>query len=219
MQMGKDLMGEKKEEAEGEARGIERVDGFSDAVFAVAITLLILTLDVPAVSDMGQLPSELKALWPKFQGFLISFVIIGAFWTSHHTVFRYLRRHRQGLLWINLFFLMFVVMLPFSTDLMSEYNRSVCAVALYDLNMIAVSASLCLLWWYASYRHKLVEKELEPALRRHLLLNFFNMSVVFALSLGLAFISPSNSQSLYLLLIPNAIILEHMHRRERKKAS
>jgi uncharacterized membrane protein len=114
--MGKDLMGEKKEEAEGEARGIERVDGFSDAVFAVAITLLILTLDVPAVSDMGQLPSELKALWPKFQGFLISFVIIGAFCTSHHTVFRY-------------------------------------------------------------------------------------------------------SQFLYLLLIPNAIILEHMHRRERKKAS
>lgn len=217
--MEDDLTLEEKEEAQGEARGIERLNGFSDAVFAVAITLLILTLDVPEISDIGQLPSELKALWPKFEGFLISFVIIGAFWISHHVVFRFLNRHKTGLLWINLFFLMFIVLLPFSTDLMSEYNDSVCAVVLYDLNMIAVSALLCLLWWYVSYRYKLVEEGLDPAMRRHMLLNFASMSIIFAVSLGIAFVAPSNSQFLYLLLIPNALVLEHIHRKNRNKAT
>jgi uncharacterized membrane protein len=216
--MEEDFLPERKKGRAEESRGIDRLNGFSDAVFAVAITLLILTIEVPAVSDISQLPSELKTLWPKFQGFLISFIIIGAFWVSHHTVFGLLRKHKPGLLWINLIFLMCIVLLPFSTDLMSEYADSVCAVVFYDLNMIAASASLCLLWWYASYRHNLVQEDLDPASRRHLLLVFANMSIIFAISLGMAFISPSNSQYLYLLLIPNSFILERKHRRERDMA-
>jgi uncharacterized membrane protein len=127
--------------------GIDRTNGFSDAVFAVAITLLILTITVPVVSDISQLPSELEALWPKFVGFVISFAIIGAFWLSHHVIFACLSRLKPGLIWLNLLFLMFIVLLPFTTDLMSEYGESLVAMAFYDLNMAAASLSLCLLWY------------------------------------------------------------------------
>ena len=217
--MENDTAGKTKENLEGEARGIERVNNFSDAVFAVAITLLILTIDVPSISDINQLPSELKAMWPKFLGFLISFAIIGAFWISHHIMFKYIRRHKPLMLWINLFFLMFIVLLPFSTDLISEYNNSVTAVVFYDLNMIATGLSLLLLWWYVSYKFNLVDEDLDPATRWHISLNFLATSAIFALSAGVAFISPSNSQFLYLLLIPIGRVLGHIHKRNLKAAA
>lgn len=203
----------------GESRGIDRVNGFSDAVFAVAITLLILTITVPIVSDTSQLGGELEAMWPKFVGFLISFVIIGSFWISHHVMFRHLERHKPGFLWINLFFLMFIVLLPFSTDLMSEYNNSVLAVVFYDLNMVAASSALMLLWWYMSYHECLVEKDLDPALRRHLLFTQTSIMLIFLCATGIAFINISASQYFYFMLIPVNSILEHVHRKARRETS
>lgn len=204
-------------ETRRERAGVARINAFSDGVFAVAITLLILTIDTPEISDPGQLGSALKALWPKFEGFLIGFIIIGAFWVSHHLMFEYIKGHKQLLLWINLFFLMFIVMLPFSTDLMSEYINSSLAVIFYDLNMIAASLSLCLLWWYASYRNNLVGEEVNQAMRRHILINYSSMAAIFAVSAALAFLNSSASQYIYILLIPNVILLEHMKRRAVRK--
>jgi uncharacterized membrane protein len=197
----------------GKLRGIDRVNGFSDAVFAVAITLLILTITVPIVSDSGELASALDAMWPQFISFLISFVIIGQFWMSHHVMFRYLQRHSPGFLWINLFFLMFIVFLPFSTDLMSEYGDSVLAVAFYDLNMVAASGTLLLLWWYMSYHKNLVSDDLDPGLRRHLLLNQSAIAFVFLCAIGIAFINIPASQYFYLTLIPAGFFLERVSRK------
>ena len=202
---------------QGEAKGIDRLNNFSDAVFAVAITLLILTLDVPQVPDPKQLPSALNDLWPKFQGFIISFVIIGAFWISHHVIFNFIERHRPGLLWLNLLFLMGIVILPFSTDLMSEYH-SVLVVVLYDLNMVAVSLSLLILWWYVSYKYKLVNDTITQETRWHLLLNYITMSIIFMLSAGIAFLNVSASQYFYFILIPTGILVEHTHKRNLKAA-
>jgi uncharacterized membrane protein len=198
--------------------GLERVNGFSDAVFAVAITLLILTIVVPEVSDTGSLPQELVDMWPKFTGFLVSFVIIGAFWMSHHGIFAYLRRSTPGLLWINLFLLMFIVILPFSTDLMSEYGSSVLAVVFYDINMAAVALLMSLLWWYASYFRSLVDESVSPALRRHLLLNYLSMSLIFCISIAIAFINIPASQYFYFTLIPNGILLDRMLRKNELRA-
>jgi len=197
-----------------EARGLERAVGFSDAVFAVAITLLILTIVVPEVSDVSQLRQELVDLWPKFVGFFISFVIIGAFWMSHHSMFALIRRSTPGLLWMNLFLLMFIVLLPFSTDLMSEYNSSVLAVVFYDINMVVVAFSLSLLWWYASYRNDLVDEAVSPAVRKHLLLTYLSMTLVFCLSIAIAFVNIPVSQYFYFALIPSSMFLDRILRRE-----
>lgn len=203
----------------GESRGIDRVNGFSDAVFAVAITLLILTITVPVISDNSQLASELEAMWPKFLGFLISFLIIGSFWVSHHVMFRYLERHRPGFLWINLLFLMLIVLLPFSTDLMSEYNTSVLAVVFYDLNMVAASGVLMLLWWYMSYHAHLVSESLDDLLRRHLLLTQVALMTVFLCAAGVAFINIPASQYLYIALFPINSFLGHVHKKARRQAA
>jgi len=208
--------GVRGKDAAKEKAGINRINAFSDAVFAVAITLLILTIDVPQV-ESGELANALKALWPKFEGFLLSFVVIGAFWVGHHLVFGYIKRHTRWLLWLNLLFLMFIVSLPFSTDLMSEYNARALTVAFYDINMIGASLCLCLLWWYVSFRKNLVEEGLDRATRKHILFNYLSMVAIFTLALGLAFVRAGESTYVYLLLIPNGIFLERLKRKSRKK--
>ncbi|MBN2026871.1 MAG: DUF1211 domain-containing protein [Actinobacteria bacterium] len=197
-----------------ETLGVERLVGFSDAVFAVAITLLILTIVVPEVSDISQLRQELVDLWPKFMGFFISFVIIGAFWINHHGMFAMIRRATPGLLWINLFLLMFIVLLPFSTDLMSEYGSSVLAAVFYDINVLVVALCLGFLWWYASYRNGLVVESVTPAIKKHLLLVYLSIALVFGLSIAIAFLNIPASQYFYLALIPINRVLDRILRRE-----
>jgi len=198
---------------------MERINGFSDAVFAVAITLLILTIDVPVVSNTSELGSELSALWPKFLGFLISFIIIGYFWVAHHIMFNYLRRVTAGLMWLNLAFLLCIVVLPFSTDLMSEYNASNTALMFYNANMTLAALGLLLLWAYVSHGNRLVDEDFDPALRRHLLLVYSNLTVIFLISVAVAAANASASQYIYLLIIPNSFVLEWIHKRGQGKSA
>jgi uncharacterized membrane protein len=104
---------------------LERLIFFSDAVFAIAITILVLEIKVPeipkeAVTEKLLLES-LDHLIPKFVGFLISFMIIGLYWQVHHRMFGYVVNYTRKTLWLNLFFLLAVVLMPFSTGFYSEY--------------------------------------------------------------------------------------------------
>lgn len=103
---------------------LERLILFSDAVFAIAITLLIIDLKVPElewpVSDK-QLINVLAALVPNIIGFLLSFLLIGLYWTVHHRLFGYVVAYTSFLLWLNLFFLLGIIFLPFSTSFYSAF--------------------------------------------------------------------------------------------------
>src|SRR6476620_7776241 len=98
---------------------------FSDAVFAIAITLLALEIKVPAfdrhTATDAQLVESLGELIPKFFGFLTSFFIIGLYWTVHHRLFGFVVNYTYKLLWLNLAFLLTIVLMPFSTAFYSEY--------------------------------------------------------------------------------------------------
>ena len=96
-----------------------RVEAFSDGVFAVAITLLVLDLRVPITSK--PLITALADEWPAFAGFLISFIVIGVVWVNHHGVFHRVANVDRPLLFLNLFLLMAVVLIPFATALMAQY--------------------------------------------------------------------------------------------------
>lgn len=105
---------------------IERIAFFSDAVFAIAITLLIIEIKVPEVHHTGhvtdaEIGEGLDALVPKFVGFLVSFFVIGLYWMSHHRLFKYVSHYSQKLVWGNLLFLLPIVVMPFSTAFFSEY--------------------------------------------------------------------------------------------------
>jgi uncharacterized membrane protein len=102
--------------------GVERVAFFSDAVFAIAITLLVIELTVPEGELTGpQLTHELGRLGPKFFSFGLSFWVIGRFWIGHHLTFQYLRRWNLPMLWINLLLLVCIAFLPFPTAVLGNH--------------------------------------------------------------------------------------------------
>lgn len=107
---------------------LERIALFSDAVFAIAITLLIIEIKVPEIHSSHitdkELWIELVHILPKFIGFFVSFFVVGLYWLAHHRIFRFVTSVNQKLLWYNLLFLLPIVVMPFSTAFFSEYYIS-----------------------------------------------------------------------------------------------
>jgi len=176
---------------------------FSDAVIAIAITLLALNLEVPQIPESlaaGELPSALLELWPKFFSFLLSFWIIGFYWLAHHRMFRQVRAYDRGMLLINLLFLMWVVLMPFSSALIGEYESQQLPVIIYAIHNILASLTLTWLWRHASKEGRLVETNLDPRVVRYNKLRALFIPTVFLLSIGLSFICVDIARLSWLLL-------------------
>ena len=116
---------------ESYASDLGRTTAFSDGVFAIAITLLVLSLDVPEGLEGKQVSDFVGDEWPQFFAYFLSFAVIGRYWISHHAHFAMLRSVDARLVVINLAFLSFVCLIPFPTGLLGEFGDSSVAVALY----------------------------------------------------------------------------------------
>jgi uncharacterized membrane protein len=135
--------------------GLERIEFFSDAVFAIAITLLVITLAAPKGSPSA-LGSNLAGLQGRFFAIALSFAVIGQFWIAHHRAYRHIVRYDLGLLWLNLLYLFGVCFLPFPTEVLGRYFESRLAGVFYGLAMTATSVAGGLMLLYA-YRRGLME--------------------------------------------------------------
>ena len=165
----------------------------SDGIFAFAITLLILNVVVPEGTTTKDLPAALANLWPKYEAFLISFVVIGLYWFVHVRQFRQIRRFDERLLWLNLLFLLFIVIIPFSTSVLSNYTGPL-PVVVYAAIMACAGFTAEGMWLYASLKHRLVSENLSQAsIRRGIILNLIS-PIVFTLSIGIAFINAEAAQ-------------------------
>ena len=117
---------------------LERIIFFSDAVFAIAITLLIIEVHVPQVTvdTNASLLVAIGTILPDLFGFVTSFFLIACFWHQHHSIFGYAEGFDAGLIWLNLGFLFFIVLIPFTTSLMGPYGNLLVATTLYSINII-----------------------------------------------------------------------------------
>src|SRR5262245_59519146 len=180
----------------------ERVVFFSDAVFAIVITLLVLELKVPHLSEHSEpaLRRALLELLPRVAGFVISFLIIGLMWIEHHRIFRYIENYDAGLLWRNLFLLLCVSFVPFPTALFSENFCSRTAFILYTASFGGVATVQYLIWRHAMKADLLkdsVSAELKQRIARRSLAVPVACGIAIILSLVSIFIAP-----LSFMLIP-----------------
>ncbi len=172
--------------------GLERIVFFSDAVMAIAITLLAIDIRVPEIDPRvaaQQLPGLLSAMQPRFMTFFISFIVISVYWLSHHRHFRYIKRYDTRLILLNLLFLFFIVCMPFLASLLGQYVFVPIALIAYTLALAALGLSMALMWWYASSGHRLVEPDLSPDIIRKMSIGLFLEPVMFVVAVPFAYVS------------------------------
>ena len=197
-----------------------RMEAFSDGVFAIAITLLVLDLVAPSVTE-GSVGRLLIDQWPTYLAYLVSFASIGAAWFSHSTITEYLDRADSVLLRLNLLLLLFVSVLPFPTRMLGEYLRETgaerIAVTVYGLNLLAISGLTSVLWHYAVSERltkgdladddaRAITSKLNPSLA------FYGVTIAIGLLVPVAAVVLYFAIALY-LLIPFRAIARQLRRR------
>jgi uncharacterized membrane protein len=169
-----------------------RLEAFSDGVFAVAITLLVLQFVDPGAAS-GKLLSSLIGQWPQLATYAASFLTIGVIWVNHHTIFRGIREIDRTIQFINLVLLLLVVLVPYPTQLLGHYlnsgaNGSV-AAAFYAVVMTAMSISFQVLVAYALTHPQLLRPDIKTTSVRSVIPRFAVGLLTYALAIGLAFVS------------------------------
>ena len=189
----------------------DRVLFFSDAVFAIAITLLVVDIRVPdIVTDTAQ---ELSADKGRIVSFAISFLVIGLFWMGHHRLFRYIAALDRRLIFINLLFLGTIAFLPYPTALLFAGGTRQTTGPVFYAACVAVAGLMELaVWLYATHAKGLVPASVSPALRRYELGQLLPTPVVFLLSIPVAFIAPGVAPFTWILLVPIGRILPRVMR-------
>ena len=183
---------------------------FTDGLFAIAMTLLVVDLAVPTLTDpnsVSELADKLNDDSAKFISFFISFAVIGRYWLAHHTYFSALARIDRGLITLNLVYLAFIAFLPFPTALLGEYFENPLSVAIYAVNVAVISGMEVVLFSWAQ-NHDLLKRKLPRDVFRYGAAMSLAPVAFFVLSIPVAFLSTTVAACMWFLLIPFAAIAE-----------
>jgi len=206
---------------------LERMVLFSDAVFAIAITLLVIEIKVPELHNGhitdNALLGELKHLIPKFIGFLVSFMLIGIYWAVHHRMFGFVTNYTPKLLRLNLVFLFFIAVMPFSTGFYSEYGGSELVreqlkvpMTFYVLNFSLAGFVNYFMWVYITNPgNKVAEPPVDPEVAKMAKIRSLLVPLVFLLMLVVAYLSNVLIAVYIPILIP--LLMKLVQRRMKKK--
>ncbi len=188
-----------------------RVIAFSDALFAIAMTLLVVSIAVPTLTDGGDVDELARALdddsASQLISFFISFAVIGRYWLAHHQFVSLLRAIDNRIILINLVYLAFVALLPFPTDLLGTYFENPLAVAIYAVNVAFISGFEVLLFTRA-HRANLLAKPMPEQIFRWGRLMSTTPVVFFLLSIPVAFLSTTTAAvAVWFLGVPLGAIM------------
>jgi uncharacterized membrane protein len=170
-----------------------RIEAVSDGVFAIAITLLVLTISAPDSARYSQLGRQLGARWPSLAAYLVSFAVIGIMWFNHHSIFAHFERVDRPFFYLNLLLLMTVAFVPYPTGVLGEAlhrgHGQRTAAAFYSITMTCNAFAWAALWLYASSGRRLLSPSFPEAQRRSATLAFMVGPVVYTLTILVALVS------------------------------
>jgi uncharacterized membrane protein len=183
--------------------GTDRLRSFSDGVFAIVITLLILELKTPQLRDAAsgaELVHEIVKLWPKLLSYLVSFFMVGIYWVGHRNIFEAVHRADRTLLWLNNLFLLGVSFLPYPAAILGQYNANAMALTIYGANLACISLSLYALFSYALRRGHLLAAQMPPGLVSAGHIIILTPFVFYGLAALAAFVQPKLSLLIFTAL-------------------
>lgn len=192
-----------------------RILAFSDGVFAIAILLLLIEIRLPAGTSITDLSTVLRSLWPSYQAFFISFIVLGLYWTAHVRLFREIVRYSWGLVWLNLLYLFFIVIIPFSTSIFSTHYEKL-SVIVYAATMACAGFSNTIVRIYSARGHRLVSNRFGNIYMKTAILLSLIVPTGFAISIGIAFLNVSVVQYFWIaILVVYIVFLRRLGPQER----
>ena len=193
-----------------------RVEALADGIFAVAMTLLVIDLKLPARADIhsqGGLIVAVLVLIPKFISWIISFFVLAIFWFSHHRQFQLVRTVDVPLLWINILYLGFVSLMPFSSSLSGEHSRMLFAQAFYSGNMILLALGGLMLAHHVYHHPELCHPPVPAGFYRAALFRIFGLVVVALVAVGISLIVPGAGNVAFMLMMPISVLSKRIESR------
>jgi len=194
---------------------VEHVISFSDAVFAFAITLMALTIDIPDLPlnlTQSELLQRLDDSYPQFEDYIISFAVIAIFWISYHQVFNHIKGSHMSMVYLNLLFLLLITLLSLSTSFVINYASYQIPYIIYCIIVIMTSSLLVVIWWYATKEHRLVDKGMHPLFIKGTFFVLLSVPIIFAVSIVISFINLDMSQYFWLGIIPMNVLIRHKYK-------
>jgi uncharacterized membrane protein len=199
--------GDSEERGRDNEKVLGRILTFSDGVFAIAILLLLIDIKLPAGTSTTDLGAALVSLWPNYLAFFISFVVIGLYWSAHVRLFREIVRYDWGLVWLNLLYLLFIVIIPFSTSVLSTHFVKL-SVIMYAATIAAAGYSNTIVRIYSTKGHRLISRRFGNIYIKNMTLLSLIAPTGFAISIGIAFINPSIAQYFWIIMLITHIIFQ-----------
>src|SRR5919199_2370 len=183
----------------------EHVVSFGDAIFAFAITLMTLSIDIPDLPPNlteSELLNRLYELYPQVESYIISFAVIAIFWISYHQVFNFIKESHISMVYLNLLFLLLITFLSITTSLVINYGSYQTPYVIFCVVVIMTSSLLALIWWYATKDYRFVDKNIHPLFIRGMMLNLLLVPLIFAISIFVSFFDLNIAQYLWLVIVP-----------------
>ena len=188
----------------------DRIKALSDGVFAIVMTLLVIELAVPEVPKLlaaEQLHQKLLEMWPKFAAYALSFIMLGTLWSFHRIMIQHIRRVDERAVWVNILYLMFIALIPFSTAMLGEYTGfPTTAVVFYGANLFFIALVFNILWWYVTRNKYLLNKDVSLVVIMQIKINIGAITILYLVAIGLSFISPYIGIAIYILIILFGIV-------------
>ena len=183
-----------------------RLEAFSDGVFAIVITLLILDVRIHDV-EYAQLPNALHEIVPSIISYVISFAVIGVYWFAHHYYFKFVKKPNSVFVWLNMLLLLLVSFIPFPTSLLGAYPFQTIPVLMYGVNLLALNlVSLVMLFYLYRHRELAAESLTKEAFKEFLWIYIF-VNVTYLVATILSFFVPTVSYIIYIVVLVVLIIL------------
>lgn len=177
-----------------------RLEAFSDGVFAIVITLLILDIKIPAVPPSA-LPAALVDMLPQLLTYVLSFFIVGLYWHLHHQVAAQIKRIDGAFIWLNLVWLLFVSVLPFPTALLGRYPLQPIPLTIYGINLILVNVTGFVIIAYSKNHPELRFTPMSSAELRGIAPIYVAVNSLYAVAIAAAWFLPWLSYGIYFLVL------------------
>lgn len=181
----------------------DRLETLVDGIFAIAMTLLVLNLKLPVMTDeqaKTELGAGLALLTPHLLSFALSFLLLAVFWMVHHRQFHSIEKINSPFIWLNILMLSLIVLMPFTTSLIGEYENNLLTALLFEANLLGIGLIIWAYWWYAAKNHRLIspsvtDEQIQYGLKRAMVLPFVSV-----IAIGPAFLTPRYSTTVYILV-------------------